>query len=152
MPSIAQVFRRNKKESLEAAKRRVFEARIEQLAKVQTGLLDPDKPLAERVHALMLANRPNAAPALPEPVKPAAPLFDLIIATRRACKFGGNVQSSDGKITRIKKAGAGEDWQEPKAIWRLSDPAIQKRLAGYKLIDQVALATEIWHRYQKIGE
>lgn len=143
MPSIAQIQRRNKRENLEVLKRRSFEATVARL--VEAGQVDPAAPMAERVHKVLLVNRPFAA-TLPEPVNPpAAPLFDLLIATRKVAKFSGTVQSNDGRIVRIKKAG--QDWQEPKSTWRLSDPAIIERLADYTLVDQVATGTEIWHRY-----
>ena len=150
MPTIAQIAARSKRDArkrVEQLKRQAFEARVDAL--VESGALDSDAPMAERIHKVILTNRPYSNGSLPEPVKvepKPAPLFDLIIATRRAVKFAGHGQSNDGRITRIKKAG--DDWKELKNTFRLSDQVIMARLEPYTLIDQVATSTEIWHRYR----
>lgn len=166
MPTIAQLYARNKRQTrqtAEAIKRRSFERQVEHI--VESGLMTAEgKTLPERVHALLLSNRPGAAPELPAPIlvevgpgsfigaddTPPAPtfqpIFDLIIATRRVAKFAGHTQSNDGKVLWIKRAGF--DKQFPQRIHRLSDKDMQAKLSRYELVKQVANPTEIWHYYK----
>lgn len=152
MPTIAGISiisKRQQRETIEAIKRRSFNRQVDHI--VENGLMASALPLAERVHNLLLANRPGSKTELPAPVKvEAQPLFDLIISTRRVAKFGGHTQSNDGKILWIKRAGC--DKQLPQQIHRLSDSDILAKLDRYQLIDQVATSTEIWHRYTLKGE
>lgn len=159
--TLSQITRKDKARNLATLKRRAFDARVDRL--IEAGALNSDAPLPERVHALLLSNRPGAS-ELPAPVliqtspnsfiasndDPPAPtfqpIFDLIIVTRRVAKFTGHTQSNDGKILWIKRAGC--DKQFPQRIHRLSDADTQAKLARYELVKQVAQPTEIWHYYK----
>lgn len=101
-------------------------------------------------HILAAAACWSSGEYTPAPAESAAPLYDLVIATRRAAKFSGTTQSNDGKITWIKKAGHAKITEFRETL-RLSSAAVQKRLAGYTLVEQRTTPTEVIHCYNAAG-
>ena len=157
MQTIAQLATKNKRQSVEAIKRKSFEATVDHLVKV--GQLDSAAPLAERVHAVLLANRPGAASELPAPVlvqtSPAsfivseAPiLFDLLISVK---KFGSGSRSRDTEnvpILWIKAAG--QEKRPPKSK-NTTMAHVVKFLQGYELVGTEVRQFEIIKKYRKVA-
>jgi hypothetical protein len=151
--SITQIVRRNKRQSLEAAKRLAFEAQVNRLA--ESGALDNGMPLAQKVHKLLLANRPGALAELPAPVDveaQAAPvLFDLLIATKKY-GYGSNTGSAESApILWIKFAGEEKRPPKDKTI-TMAAPGVQKFLQGYELVANETRQFEMICKYRKVGE
>lgn len=152
MNTIAQLYRKNQRDRLTDAKRLAFDARVNHL--VEAGQLESDAPLADRVHAILLANRPNAG-ELPAPVKleapaPAQPLYDLLIAAKKYGYGSRSRDAQDAPIVWLKFAG--EEKRPPKdPKITLAHPSVQKFLLGYELVATEAHQFEIVKKYRKIN-
>lgn len=152
--TIAQLYQRNKREaaqSLKTARHLTFCAQVDNV--IKNGLMATDnRPLPERIHSLLLSNRPGAASELPPPVKleaPVKPLYDLLIATK---KYGVGSRTRDAEnapIVWIKFAG--EDKRPPKdATITIAHPSVQKFLLGYELVTTECHQFELIRKYRKI--
>lgn len=74
------------------------------------------------------------------------PLYDLLIATR---KYGYNTTSqADAPILWWKLSGRSKE--TPPVECRLTDPAIQKRLENYELMDTEVHAGQVIRKYRKL--
>lgn len=156
MPTIAQLAKKNKRQSVDAIKRKSFEATVAHL--VKAGALDTTAPLAERVHAVLLANRPGAASELPAPVlvqtsptsfivSEAPVLFDLLISVK---KYGIGSRSQDTQNAPILWVKAAGQEKRPPKSKSTTMAHVVKFLEGYELVATEVRQFEIIKKYRKV--
>lgn len=151
--TIAQLASRNKREALAPTKRRVFDAQVNRL--IKAGQLDSDAPLADRIHKVLLANRPGAASELPAPIKLEAapaptiqPLYDLLIAVKKY-GFGSRTRDAENApIVWLKQAG---QEKRPPRDKSTTMAQVVKFLAGYELVATEVHQFEVIKKYRKVA-